>query len=92
MAYRCIGRHKVKQHADSTAVFVQCTNESETPSNLSHPEWGFLCPSCASEQISWTPAAEERFNAGAMQCDAEEYRDQIESGFMAGIRSSKEED
>lgn len=92
MTYRCIGKHRIRQHADSIAILVQCMNESEVPSNPNKPEWGWLCPTCSSEKPQETPAAEEKFNVGAMQCDVEEYKDQIESGFMAGIHSSKEED
>jgi hypothetical protein len=90
--YRCIGQHREREHSDSKPILVRCTNESETPSNPNHPEWGFLCAKCSGEAPHGPRETEERTNVGAVQCDPEEYRDQMESGFMMGMHSSKEED
>ena len=43
--YNCIGKRK----GEHGSIF-QCTNTSDTPSNPSRPEWGFLCPTCSGIQ------------------------------------------
>ena len=40
MMYRCIA-------IDEKGV--QCDSTSETPTNATHPEWGYLCSPCANQ-------------------------------------------
>jgi hypothetical protein len=84
--YRCIGQHREREHSDSKPILVRCTNESETPSNPNHPEWGFLCAKCSGEAPHGPRETEERVNVGALQADSQEYKDSIEMGLMVGMR------
>lgn len=86
--FRCIGQKRVRRHTADLGELVRCTNESETPTNPARPEWGWLCPSCSSAPAIGANALEEAFNYSAAQCDIEEFRDQIDSGFMHGMYES----
>jgi hypothetical protein len=88
MTYRCIGHQQVREHAGQPSKLVQCTNESETPTNIDKPSWGFLCPQCSNAAPRGAKPFEDAVNVGAMQCDIEEYRDQVSSGFANGARRS----
>jgi hypothetical protein len=86
--YQCIGQHRVKLHESDRSRLIRCANISETPSNPDRPEWGWLCSNCSgAPPVPNSPRAEE-FNASAAQNDVFEYKDQIESGVMAGIIGS----
>lgn len=77
--FQCIGQHK-----DKGGSLTRCGNTSETPI------WKdiYLCSSCANERPNKHSPLVENSNVGAMQTDAAEYKDQMESGFMHGIRGS----
>ena len=86
--YQCIGQRYVKKHEGDRGQMVRCTNVSETPSNPDKPAWGWLCHDCASAPSIRNSPKTESFNANAAQNDIEEFKDQIDSGFMIGIRGS----
>jgi hypothetical protein len=89
--YQCIGQRRVSNHAGERSTLVRCTNESEVPTNPNRPEWGFLCASCSgAPPVANSPKSES--NVMAIQDETREYRDQIESGFMLGMRSSNTEE
>lgn len=48
MVYHCIGK-RIEGGNGRGRVEVQCSNfiESETPPYPTHPNWPYLCPSCA---------------------------------------------
>lgn len=86
--YRCIGQKRVRLHESDKERLVRCANESDTPSNKERPEWGFICKECIeSPPVQHSPMV-ERFEANATQNEASEYKDQMESGVMIGIRGS----
>ena len=51
LMFPCIGKRKVQAHKDGGHETVQCTNQSELPSNPARPEWGYLCPECSAASI-----------------------------------------
>lgn len=86
--YRCIGQKRVRLHESDRGQLVRCLAESEIPSNPDRPDFGYLCSECANAPpVQHSPIA-ERFEANATQNEASEYRDQMESGLMIGIRGS----
>jgi len=80
--FQCIGQKKTSDG------LIRCINTSETPNNENHPEWGFLCSSCANSPAVRNSPTTEAANVSAMQSDPREYKDQMEAGFMTGIRGS----
>jgi hypothetical protein len=47
--FTCIGKRK-----GAHGRLEGCTNTSETPSNPSRPDWGYLCPTCLGTQYGRT--------------------------------------
>jgi hypothetical protein len=90
MSFQCIGQKRVRRHSADKGELVRCTNTSETPTNAAKPEWGWLCAECSSMPAIGARPLEEAFNYSAAQCDIEEFRDQIDSGFMHGAMQSYE--
>ena len=86
--FRCIGQKRVRRHPGDRGELIQCTNESAESSVAGRPDFGYLCPSCSGASAIGAPSVQDEFNCAAMQCDIEEYRDSIASGFVAGIRDS----
>ena len=89
--FRCIGQQEVN------GKLVRCERESEVPSVIGRPEFGWLCSDCANASPRKgsrnrtgfaTLNPDEEVNVGALQVDPDEYRDQAESSFAAGIRRS----
>lgn len=84
MSYQCIGQSRIK------GTLVRCSNESETPSHAAHPEWGWLCAACSNAPPTRFSPMAETTNLNATQCEPREYRDQMESGFMLGMRGMEQ--
>lgn len=87
---QCIGKTRVRNHAGEKGELIQCANTTTTCFDEAHPNWGYICPSCAASRTSTQPMTESN-NVGAMQSDASEYRDQIASGFATGASRGYEE-
>lgn len=85
--YKCIGKRY-----DEHRQLVECQNTSDSPSRADRPEWGYLCETCSGGKAKFHKMESEPTNLAAMQCDPEEFRDQIESGFMAGMREGDREE
>src|SRR5271154_7046079 len=92
MTYICIGHRKISNRRNERSQLVRCTNESETPSILGRPEFGYLCEECSSQPPHARKEYEEAENLGAAQCDPAEFKDQIGYGFSAGARRTYEDD
>ena len=92
MSFQCIGQRKIRSHEEDRGNLVRCTNISEVPSNPSRPEFGWLCSECANAPAAPHSSMTEGVNVGAVQSETREYRDQIESGFMLGMRDSNKEE
>jgi hypothetical protein len=79
-----MGHRRVRRHSADPGELVRCENTSETPTNPDKVHWGWLCPTCANEPSKGAPPLQEAFNASATQCDPDEFRDAIASGFAHG--------
>lgn len=86
--FQCIGQKRTVVHEGERVALVRCSTESPVPSNVDHPEWGFLCSICANAPAVRNSPRTEPIDVSAMQSDPEEYKDQMESGLMMGIRGS----
>ena len=81
MMYRCIG-----QSRERNGNLVRCNQESDVPT------WReiFLCSECANSRQSKKAAPPDSVELNGMQLDPEEYKDQMERGFMSGINGGDE--
>ena len=87
--FQCIGQKYTQEHADAQRKLTRCMNTSPTPTRADKPEWGYICPECANAPANRSNGqAREEVNVGALQVDPDEYRDQAESSFAAGVRRS----
>ena len=86
---QCIGNKAIREHADERPALVRCKNTSETPNN---PKWPdvYLCPDCANAPAKGASPATPAENLIAMQTDPEEYKGQMELGFMSGLNRDAE--
>jgi hypothetical protein len=66
---QCIGNFRL-----SSGVTVRCPNLSDNPSNLQHPEWGFLCSKCANSN----PNPRQQLQVDFPEADKPNYDDDVE--------------